>query len=132
MDKFKIIVERELKSKSASIIWPLLSTPEGFAKWMADDVKLDNNTFTFTWGNLYSNHEIRSANIIAQKNFNFIRLRWNDEGYEDTYFELKIVRSDITGDYILIITDYAIDGDVQTLKDIWEANLEALRRCSGI
>ncbi len=132
MENNKICIERELKSKSSNLIWSLLSTPEGLGKWFADDVKLKNGVFTFTWGNIWSNHEIRSARILEKVQGDHIRLRWTEEGYEDMYLEMKMEKVDITGDYILIITDFAIDGDTDTLEDIWAANLKALRRSTGI
>ena len=100
MEANKISIERELKSKSANIIWSLMSTPEGLAKWFADDVKFSGDVFTFTWGNDWSHHGMD--------------------------------KSDITGDYILMITDFAPDGDTDTLEDIWDANMEMLHRSTGL
>ena len=40
MNKKKVIFEHELHSHSAKIIWPLISAPEGLAKWIADEVKI--------------------------------------------------------------------------------------------
>ncbi len=132
MDRYKLSIERELKSKSVNIIWPLLSTPEGMSKWLADKVKLSGDNLTFTWGNPRGHHEIRTAKILEKKDFSHIRIKWNEERFENTFIELRIQKSDITGDYILIITDFSIDGDLQTLRDIWEANLDTLRRSTGI
>lgn len=132
MEKNKISFERELRSKSANIIWALISTPEGLAKWMADDVKSDGSNMTFTWGNTWSLHETRTASVIEKKKMEYIRLRWGEEEYNGTYFELRLSRSDITGDYILTITDFAPDGDTETLEDIWDANLETLHRSTGL
>ena len=132
MERNKICIERELRSKSAGIIWSLMSTPEGLAKWFADEVKRDGDTFVFTWGNVWSHHEVRTADIIDKKAFDYIRLRWSEMEYNDTYLELKMNMSDITGDYILTITDYAPDGDTAVLEDIWDANMEALHRSTGL
>jgi len=41
-------------------------------------------------------------------------------------------KSDITGDYILIITDHAWMEDVEDLKDIWYSNLEQLHNNTGL
>ncbi len=132
MEDNRISLERELRSKSASIIWSLISTPAGLGKWMADEVKFECNTFTFTWGNVWSRHETRTATLLEMKNFDYIRLRWSEDEYRDTYFELRMCKSDITGDYILEITDYATDGDTDTLVDIWDANMEKLHRSTGL
>ncbi len=132
MEANKISIERELRSKSANIIWSLMSTPEGLAKWLADEVKRDGDTLTFTWGNPWSHHETRTASLIDKKDNEYIRLRWSEEEYRDTYLELRMEKSDITDDYILVITDYAPDGDTATLEDIWDANMEALHRSTGL
>lgn len=132
MEANKISIERELRSKSANIIWSLMSTPEGLAKWLADEVKRDGDTLTFTWGNPWSHHETRTASVIDKKDNEYIRLRWSEEEYRDTYLELRMEKSDITDDYILVITDYAPDGDTATLEDIWDANMEALHRSTGL
>lgn len=132
MNEKKINIERELQSKSPNIIWPLLSTPEGFAKWVADDVTLDGETLTFVWGSLWSHHEVRTARLLEKKDFEYVRFRWCDDDHKDTYWELRIEKSDLTGDYILIITDFAIDGDVSTIEDIWDGSLEELHRATGL
>ena len=132
MESNKISIERELRSKSANIIWSLMSTPEGLAKWLADEVTRDGDTLTFTWGNTWSHHETRTAAVIDRKDYEYIRLRWSEDEYRDTYLELRMEKSDITGDYILVITDYAPDGDTATLEDIWDANMDALHRSTGL
>lgn len=132
MESNKISIERELRSKSANIIWALMSTPEGLAKWLADEVTRDGDTLTFTWGNTWSHHETRIAAVIDRKDYEYIRLRWSEDEYRDTYLELRMEKSDITGDYILVITDYAPDGDTATLEDIWDANMDALHRSTGL
>ena len=132
MESNKISIERELRSKSANIIWALMSTPEGLAKWLADEGTRDGDTLTFTCGNTWSHHETRTAAVIDRKDYEYIRLRWSEDEYRDTYLELRMEKSDITGDYILVITDYAPDGDTATLEDIWDANMDALHRSTGL
>ncbi len=132
MTDCKISIERELNSKSANIIWALMSTPEGLSKWFADEVKRDGDLFVFTWGNAWSSHETRTAAMLEKKEREYIRLRWSEDEYLDTYLELRMEKSDITNDYILVVTDYAPDGDTDTLADIWDANFETLRRSTGL
>ena len=109
-----------------------MSTPEGLAKWFADDVKFNGGVFTFTWGNDWSHHEVRTAALLEMKDKGYIRLRWSEDEYRDTYLEMRMDRSDITGDYILMITDFAPDGDTDTLVDIWDANMDMLHRSTGL
>ncbi len=132
MEKNKVSIEHELRSKSAGIIWSLLSTPEGLAKWLSDEVKLNGDMITFTWGNVWSDHETRTSAVIDKKKFEYIRFRWCGDEYKDTYWELKMNRSDITGDFVLLITDFAPDGEKDTVVDIWNASFDALRRATGL
>ncbi len=125
-------IERELKSKSADIIWTLISTPEGMAKWIADSVRRNGNEFIFTWGNTAGKQETRTAVIIEEKKYDFIRLKWENGGDSDAIWEMKLDKGDITDDYILSVTDVAADGDIDTLEDIWNANFEVLHRNTGL
>lgn len=132
MNKKKISIEHELKCRSERIIWPLISTPAGLAKWLADEVTAEGDTLTFVWGELWSRHEVRKAVVLSKTDFLSIRLRWEDEVNPDAYLELKIEKSDITDDFILVITDFAPVDDTDTLEDIWAANLERLHRSTGL
>lgn len=132
MEKNKVNIEHELRSKSAGFIWSMLSTPEGLAKWLSDEVRLNGDLFTFTWGNVWSDHQIRTSAVIDKKKFDYIRFRWCGEEYKDTYWELKMNKSDVTGDFVLMITDFAPEGEKDTVVDIWQANLSALRRATGL
>lgn len=52
--------------------------------------------------------------------------------FTSPYLEMRMDKSDITGDYILMITDFAPDGDTDTLEDIWDANMDMLHRSTGL
>lgn len=132
MRKHKITIERELRSKSANIIWPFLSTPAGLSKWVADSVEQSDDTFAFTWGEVWNHHEVRKATVNSYMRNDYIRYVWKDDTDKKAYWELKIVRSEVTGDYILIITDFAEEDDQDTLYDLWETNLERLHHATGL
>ena len=132
MSKQRIHIEKELKCKSNNIIWPLLSTPEGLKKWIADDVTRDGDRVTFTWGELWGNHEIRSAEVREESKGERIRFVWDDDDDEDAFWELGLEWSDITGDFILIITDFAYEEDMDSIYDIWDQNLEQLHMNTGL
>lgn len=132
MKREKIDIEIELRSKSANIIWPMLSTAPGLAKWIADDVKEDGGVLTFTWGNPQGHSDMRRAEIVENRKFDHVRYRWLAEGFEDSYWELRMEKGDITDDYILCITDFAPEGDSELIKDIWDSNFERLHQNTGL
>jgi uncharacterized protein YndB with AHSA1/START domain len=109
-----------------------LSTPEGLSKWIANDVKQEGDQLVFTWGEVWSHHEIRTASVVEEVRGEYIRYSWENDTDEEAYWELRIEKSDITNDYILIITDHALPEDMESLEDIWESNLEQLHHTTGL
>ena len=132
MKKQRINIEHELRSNSPALIWQFISTPEGLARWIADEVQLDGATFRLTWGNPFQHCETREATVTDMVRQSHLRMRWVDESDDEAYLELRMERSDLTNDYMLIITDYAFAEDVDSLRDIWEDNLHRLRHSTGL
>ena len=59
--------------------------------------------------------------------------KWDDdEDDEDTYWEMRIGKSELTSHLTLLITDFADDDDADGLKILWESNLDRLHRASGL
>jgi len=132
MSKKLIHIEHQLSSKSESIIWNAISTPEGMAKWLADEVEQQGDTLIFTWGLTYSQHEIKRADIVELVRFQSIRLQWHGDEDPDAYLEMRVDRSDLTGAYTLSITDFAPEDDTDSLYDLWEDNLKRLHHSTGL
>ena len=132
MDKQRLCIERELISSSAPIIWDLISTDAGLSRWMADSVTQEGEQLTFVWGELWSHHEVRTATIVEKIKNEYIRISWDDEEGPDNFFKLRMDKSHITNDYVLTITDFAWDDEVDSLRTIWNDNLARLRNTSGI
>jgi hypothetical protein len=132
MAKQIFTMEHVLNAKSENIIWELISTPGGLSKWFADQIEQNENIFTFFWGLPWNVHETRQAKIISQKKNKYIRFAWEDETDESVYWELKIETFDLTGDYSLIITDFAEKEEMEDQKEIWINSLNTLRRMSGL
>lgn len=132
MNKQRFNTEYELQSNVESIIWTLISTPSGLQKWIADRVEGHDLSMTFTWGDPDREHETRSATITQMVRNTLIRLRWDDEVNPEAFWEIRMAKSDLTNDYVLEITDYALPEDLDDLKDIWQQNFEELHRNTGL
>ena len=73
--------------------------------------------------------------MIEYVKYDHIRLKWEDdevEGDEDSYWEMRIGKSDLTNHLTLLITDFADDDDADGLRILWESNLDRLHRASGL
>ena len=131
MGKQKIDIEYPLATKSPAIIWEQISSAHGLERWFADHVNEEDGMFTFTWGEPWTEQDIREAHVLESVVNDHIRLKWDEED-DDTYFEMRIAKSDLTHQLNLLITDFADDDDVDGLKILWESMLDRLHRASGL
>lgn len=125
--KKKISIEYPLNPASSAILWGAISTPSGLQRWFADKVSRDNKTYTFQWGKT----EIRIAEVVSQRSESFIRFHWVDEEPR-IYFELKIHYNELTKDHSLEVTDFADPGEEEDSINLWNSQIEVLKRMCGI
>ena len=123
-EKFKL--EYPLKG-SAAMIWRFIGTEHGLSAWFSNDTKINGKTFSFYWGK----EEVRTATLIAQRNGVYVRLRWDDES-ANTFFEMRISFNEITREHTLVITDFAEPGEREDQTDLWDSQIESLKRLSGM
>ena len=81
----------------------------------------------FHWGKT----EQRDAEITAIRAYSFIRFRWLDDENERDYFEIKMNYNELTGDFVLEITDFAEPDEVDDMKELWDSQVNKLRRTCG-
>ena len=128
MNKQKIQMEYLLKPSSSNIVWSIISTPSGLETWFADKVDAKNKIFTFRWGKT----EERKAEVTNIRNNQFIRFHWLDDESPKNYFEFKLVYNELTKDIVLEITDWANPEEVEDVKDLWNSDIEKMKRVSGL
>ncbi len=133
MGKQKIDIEYPLAIKSPALIWEQISSAHGLERWFADHVTEEDGVFTFTWGEPWTEQDIRQAHIVDIVKFDHITLKWDeDEEDDEAFWEMRIAQSDLTHHLNLIITDFADDDDADGLRILWESNLDRLHRASGL
>lgn len=126
MKKEKIHIEYPMKG-SAAMLWRYIGTEHGLSAWFADKVTIDGKNYKFCWGK----EECRTATLVAQRNGVYVRLRWNDEDAH-TFFEIRIAYNEMTREHLLEITDYADINEINDQKDLWDSQIEHLKRLSGM
>ena len=132
MTKKKVYIEHVLNSSSKNLIWSLISTASGLERWMADEVTEKNGELTFRWGETWTHHDIHTAYIIDKVKETSMRFKWDTDDDPDSYVELGMMKSDLTGYYTLTITDFAYAVDVERMEDLWAEDLERLHRSTGL
>lgn len=127
MPKEKIQIEYLLNNTSLTVLWNCLSTPSGLSEWFADDVKIEGKIYTFSWKG-----SEQKAELIAIRNGIYIRFHWLEEEERKTYFEFKIESDELTGDVVLIISDYTLAEDKKDTIELWNKQIEQLKRIAGM
>jgi uncharacterized protein YndB with AHSA1/START domain len=123
MSKQKIILDYVIKS-SPKILFDLLSTPSGLALWFADHVSSSEKGFEKIFSFFWNGAE-ETAVLLEQEENVFIQFQMED-AEEGEYLEFRIEKSPITGDTILIITDFAYEEDIEDQKQLWQAQVKSL------
>ncbi len=124
--KIKYNLEFPIKT-SIGILYEMISTPSGLSEWFCDDVNVKGKSFIFIWDG--SEEE---AEVLRQKNNEYVRYKWVEDEDEKSYFELRIKIDDITKDVAIIVTDFADDEEeVEENKVLWDSQLKDLKRVLG-
>ena len=117
-----------LKGGSENVIWSIISAPSGLETWFANKVTAKEKVYTFQWGKT----ETRQAEIVHCRTNHFVRFHWLDDEDKKSYFELKIVYNELTEDLMLEVTDFAEIAEKDDVKDLWDSDIEKLKRVSGL
>ena len=125
MAKKKFQLEFTLNT-SPKLLYTRLSTPSGLAEWFADNVQLDGKNFVFIWDNAE-----QVARLLMKKANEYIRFQWLDDD-SDTFFEFRITKDELTGDVALLISDFAEEDEIEDATDLWESQVNDLRRAIGL
>lgn len=125
--KTKFEIEFPINS-SPQLLFQYISSPSGLSEWFADNVNSRGEIYTFIWED-----SEEKAKLTNKKSDEKVRFRWIDEeGNEsENYFELKIVRDEITKDVILVVTDFADENEVEDQKLLWESQIHDLKTILG-
>lgn len=131
--KKRIFLEYELNASSPAAVWPFISEAAGLQRWMADEVVRSGNKLKFTWGTSYMSKDEKTATIIKEERDKLIRFKWDGDEDPDAYCEMKIEFGEITNDCMLAVTDFADeDDDLDSLRELWDDNMEMLHQASGL
>ena len=130
--KTKIVLEYGLNASKPSSVWPMVSEATELERWMADEVRRNGDKLEFVWGTTYQNKDMRTATIVKEQKNRLIRFKWDGDSDPEAYCEIKIETGEITNDCVLVITDFAEEEDADSLRELWDDNMEMLHRASGL
>lgn len=122
MNKVKLELEYVINC-SPKVLYNRLSSASGLAEWFADDVAVNGKKFTFIWD---GNEQVAMLNF--KKENLIVRFDWVDD---ESYFEFKITRDELTGDVSLLITDFADPDELDEIRSLWDSQVTILKHVVG-
>ncbi len=122
MKKEKIELEFIFKA-SPSMLYDFLSTSDGLVRWFCDSVSINRNNYEFYWDG-----SVEKATLLEYIEDTKLIFKWEDS---DVFLEYYIYKSPVTNDTILRITDYAYDDEVEDQIELWETQIDELRKAIG-
>jgi uncharacterized protein YndB with AHSA1/START domain len=117
-------LEYPFKAK-AELIYSYISIPYNLASWFADDVKLKDGVFIFSWQGSKEKAKVVKQNLKKRMVF-----KWLDrEGDEHLTFEIET--DDITGGTVLIVSDYDDEDQIEGARLMWDTTIDKLKNIIG-
>ena len=101
MAKEKFTLEYDMRSTPVSMLWSYIVTANRLKEWFADDAKMDGKEVVLIWNGVE-----QGLSIVGLRTEKYIRYRWSEDT-DKTYFELRIMTSELTGNSVLCVTDFA-------------------------
>lgn len=124
-DKVKFTLEYEIKS-SPRILYSFISESNGLSQWFADDVLRRDHIYTFVW----DDGEEQKAKLLAEKENKLVKFAWLDDE-DGVYFEMEIVKDELTNDVALLVTDFALPENIKDRQLIWNNQIDNLLSVIG-
>ena len=122
MDKEKLELEYVIKC-SPKVLFNRLSSASGLAEWFADDVSVNGKKYIFTW----DGYDQEAVLALRKENL-IVRFEWVED---DTYFEFKITKDELTGDVSLLITDFVEPDEMDESRSLWNSQVTTLKHILG-
>jgi uncharacterized protein YndB with AHSA1/START domain len=111
---------------STPILFEFLTTPPGLSEWFCDDVDIRNGIYSFKWDEVPQH-----ARLVKMIEESLVRYQWIEKK-DNTYFEFRIERDDLTNDISLIVADFAdTPEDKISSTLLWNSQIEKLLHVLG-
>jgi hypothetical protein len=123
-ERKKFVLEYPINA-SPEFLYAYISTPSGLATWFADDVNMNGDIYTFMWEG-----SEEKAKLISKRINKYVKFQWMGRP-ENEYFSFEIDQDELTGDVVLIITDYEYESDLKGANMIYDVSVERLRGTIG-
>lgn len=124
MEKFEL---EYVVNTSPKILYYRILNPAGLEEWFADKVNVKDAIYTFEWENSQ-----QQAKLIDKQKNEYVKYKWLDSDDDESFFQINIITQEVTGDVGLRITDFAENGEKESIEELWEEQIEQLKHNLGV
>lgn len=125
MERKSFTIEFLFKS-STTIVYRFLTAPDCLIRWFCDKADIDDNAYIYAWDG-----EEEVADIIEDIEDEYLKLQWEEAESDEEFLEFRMSRSPVTGETILLITDWADADEVEDQKALWTTQMAAMKKAMG-
>ncbi|MCB0640177.1 MAG: activator of HSP90 ATPase 1 family protein [Phaeodactylibacter sp.] len=111
---------------SPTILYQFFTTPSCLIRWFCDEVDIAGETYTFAW-----NGAEEVAFLVEDYEEEKLKFQWENADEDDEFLQISLERSPVTGETILTITDFCDEDELDDSKELWNSQIQALRRETG-
>ncbi|MGE5355795.1 MAG: START-like domain-containing protein [Deltaproteobacteria bacterium] len=123
----RVLVDLEFFFRaSVSMVFEYVSSPEGLTRWFCEKVIVKDDVYDFFWEDA---HE--KARILDYEDDYKIVFHWEDAEEQKEYLEFCVYKSPITNQTIFNIKEYCDEDEVMDITELWESQVEELRKLLG-
>jgi len=108
---------------SPRLLFTLISTSEGLARWFADRVIVNDDLYEFEWEGSQ-----QKARLLESKEPEYVRFEWTDDFHEGFILEMQIRHEPVSGESALIVSDFSEENDVEFTRMWWNTQVGRLQR----
>ena len=125
MERVSFTIEFLFKA-SNTIVYRFLTAPDCLIRWFCEKADIEDNAYIYSWDG-----EEEVADIIEDIEDEYLKLQWDEAESDKEFLEFRLSRSPVTGETILLITDWSDADEVEDQKALWTKQMIAMKTAMG-
>lgn len=111
---------------SPTILYEFIVTPTNLAQWFCEKCDSNGDLYTFKWKGFEE-----KAYLIDDIEDKLVAFQWESAEDDEEFFEFSIEKNEISGDTVLVITDFAEKNEIEDMKMWWDEQILKLKKMIG-
>jgi len=110
---------------SPTIIYKFLTDASCLIRWFCDEVDIEKGRFIYSWDGAEE-----TARLTENIENELLIFEWEDRDAGEP-LTIKLAKSPVTGETVLLLTDYCDKDEVDEQRQLWDTQFAQLKRETG-